>query len=73
MNVSDKKLWREVKEYVNENYRDYGKWNAYKSALSVKMYKSRGGGYTSRKSSRKSSRNSLKKSGWMKNGDTYLT
>lgn len=38
-------LWEDVKKYVNENYKEYGKWNAYKSAISVKLYKKMGGKY----------------------------
>ena len=60
-------LWEMVKEYVNKNYRDYGKWNAYKSSISVKLYKELGGGYTGRRSKT----NSLRK--WLDEKWRYVS
>jgi hypothetical protein len=42
---TDERLWKRVKEYVKWNYREYGKWSAFKSAISVNLYKQRGGRY----------------------------
>lgn len=60
------RLWEAVKNYVKYNYKEKGKWNAYKSAISVKMYKSLGGKYKSKRSRK----NSLRK--WLDEEWSYV-